>query len=78
MSVMPTTPACSMIPHEGNVKAMTLADCVPWLETALEFIDGGPAGLSIEAVERYRASLMEILQHIRSTVEREAKLAAVH
>jgi hypothetical protein len=75
MSVMPSTAACPMSPHEASAKAMTLADCVPWLETALEFIDGGPAGLSIEAVERYRGSLMEILQHIRSTVEREAKLA---
>lgn len=74
----PNPAPCPMSPHDGTVKAMTLADCVPWLETALEFIDGGPAGLSIEAVERYRASLMEILQHIRSTVEREAKLAAVH
>jgi hypothetical protein len=59
-------------------KPMTLADCLPWLEIALDYIDHGPSGLTIQAVERHRRSLMEILEHIREAVEREAKLAPVH
>jgi hypothetical protein len=57
---------------------MTLADCVPWLEIALDLIDRGPSGLTIEAVERYRTNLLEIIEHIRPAVEREAKLTHTH
>lgn len=68
-----TPPRLTLAPDPICTKGMTLADCVPWLEIALDFIDGGPAGLTIEAVERYRTNLMEILEHIRATVEREAR-----
>ena len=71
--------SCRVPAHDNSyASGMTLADCVPWLEIALDFIDRGPEGLSIEAVERYRTNLLEIIEHIRPAVEREAKLAQVH
>lgn len=72
-------PPCRTFEHEpGGPNAMTLRECVPWLEIALDFIDRGPAGLTIEAVERYRTNLLEILEHIRVAVEREAKSTLPH
>ncbi|HWP14148.1 MAG TPA: hypothetical protein VNM46_00835, partial [Xanthobacteraceae bacterium] len=35
-------------------KTTTITECVPLLDVALEFIDRGPAELTIEAVESYR------------------------
>ena len=65
----------SAVAARRRLSKMTLADCVPWLEIALDFIDRGPSGLSIEAIERYRGSVIEILEHVRPVVEREARQA---
>ena len=78
MSAMPPPSCCAPMPDNSRTAGMTLADCVPWLEIALDFIDRGPEGLSIEAVERYRTSLLEIIEHIRPAVEREALRTLVH
>jgi hypothetical protein len=78
MSAVPPA-APRMLAHDDDrAKSMTLADCVPWLEIAMDFIDRGPSGITIEAVERYRRNLMEIIEHIRAAVEREAKLKQMH
>jgi len=78
MSALPPLTPHLVSPDEGCANGMTLADCVPWLEIAMDFIDRGPQGITIEAVERYRRNLMEIIEHIRTAVEREARLKQVH
>ena len=43
------------------------------LDIALEFIDRGPAELTIEAVESYRESAIRILENMRPVIERQAQ-----
>ncbi len=50
----------------------TLAECIPLLAVAVEFVDRGPAALTIDGVEHYRASTLRLLEHIRPAVEHEA------
>jgi hypothetical protein len=52
---------------------VTLAECIPLLAIALELIGRGPAAITIECVEDYRASALQLLEYIRTTVENEAK-----
>ena len=78
MSAAPPAALRLLSQDETLAKAMTLADCVPWLEIALDFIDRGPQGITIEAVERYRRNLMEIIEHIRGAIEREARRKQIH
>jgi hypothetical protein len=54
-------------------KTSTLSECVPLLDLALEFIDRGPAELTIEAVESYRESAIQLLESMRPVIERQAK-----
>ena len=54
-------------------KTTTLAECVPLLDVALEFIDRGPAELTIEAVEAYREKTIRLLENMRPVIERQAK-----
>ena len=57
----------------ARTKTATLAECVPMLDIALEFIDRGPAELTIEAVESYRESAIRILENMRPVIERQAQ-----
>ena len=57
----------------ARTKTPTLAECVPMLDIALEFIDRGPTELTIEAVESYRESAIRILENMRPVIERQAK-----
>jgi hypothetical protein len=52
----------------------TLAECVPLLAIALEYVGRGPASLTVDAVERYRLGAVRILEHLRPVIEREADL----
>ena len=54
-------------------KTTTIAECVPLLDVALDFIDRGPAELTIEAIESYRESAIRILENMRPVIERQAK-----
>jgi hypothetical protein len=54
-------------------RTTTLAECVPLLDVALEFIDRGPAELTIEAIESYRESAIRLLENMRPVIERQAK-----
>ncbi len=53
----------------------TLAECVPLLTVAAEFIRRGPGDVTIEAVEAYRARAMELLVEIKPVIESRAALA---
>jgi hypothetical protein len=54
---------------------MSMPECVPLLAVALELISRGPAALTIEAVEDYRSSAMNLLKQIRPALERESRRA---
>jgi len=74
-----SAPICLAPPSEDSgTKGLTLSDCVPWLEIAADLIERGPSGLTIEAMERYRRNLLEIIDHIRPAVAREAERARTH
>jgi hypothetical protein len=55
-------------------RATTLAECVPLLAVVLDVVEHGPHELTMEAIETYRADVMELLEHIRPIVEREANV----
>lgn len=57
-----------------SAKSATLAECVPLLAIALEYVSRGPSSLSVDAVERYRLGAVKILEHLRPVIEREADL----
>jgi hypothetical protein len=59
-------------PASGGA-TVTLAECIPLLAIALELIGRGPAAITIECVEDYRASALQLLEYIRTAVENEAK-----
>jgi hypothetical protein len=52
----------------------TLAECVPLLAIALEYVSRGPSALTVDAVERYRLGAVKLLEHLRPVIEREADL----
>jgi hypothetical protein len=58
-----------------GTQSATLAECVPLLAIALEYISRGPAALTVEAVEKYRLGAVKILEHVRPVIEREADLS---
>ena len=62
--------AASRLAHS---RTTTLAECVPLLDVSLEFIDRGPAELTIEAIESYRESAIRLLENMRPVIERQAK-----
>lgn len=55
-------------------QSSTLAECVPLLAIALEYVSRGPASLSVDAVEKYRLGAVKLLEHLRPVIEREADL----
>ena len=59
------------LPTTGSA---TLAECVPLLAIALEYVSRGPASLSVDAVEKYRLGAVKLLEHLRPVIEREADL----
>ena len=60
-------------PASHAARPTSLAECVPLLDVALEFIDRGPAELTIEAVEAYREAAIRLLENMRPVIERQAK-----
>jgi hypothetical protein len=54
-------------------KTTSIAECVPLLDVALEFIDRGPTELTIEAIESYREAAIRLLENMRPVIERQAK-----
>jgi len=57
-----------------DTKTATLAECVPLLAIALEYINRGPSGISVDAIEKYRLGAAKLLEHLRPVIEREADL----
>jgi hypothetical protein len=61
--------------HLPETESATLAECVPLLAIALEYIGRGPAALTVDAVEKYRLGAVKILEHLRPVIEREAEMS---
>ena len=57
-----------------GTNSATLAECVPLIAMALEYIGRGPASLTVDAVEKYRLGAVKILEAVRPVIEREADL----
>ena len=57
-----------------DAKSATLAECVPLLAIALEYLNRGPQGVSVDAIEKYRLGAVKLLEHLRPVIEREADL----
>ena len=58
-----------------GTQSATIAECVPLIAIALEYIGRGPSALTVEAVEKYRLGAVTILEHVRPVIEREADLS---
>lgn len=58
-----------------STTSATLAECVPLIAIALEFIGRGPSALTVDAVEKYRLGAVQILERMRPVIEREADLS---
>lgn len=82
---MPMLQPTQLIEHltdafeQGNeqlpgAQSATLAECVPLIAMALEYISRGPAALTVDAVEKYRLGAVKLLEHVRPVIEREADL----
>ena len=82
---MPTLQPSQLIEHltdaferagEGlpNTASATLSDCVPLIAIALEYVSRGPAALTVDAIEKYRLGAVQLLEHLRPVIEREADL----
>ncbi len=57
-----------------TMASATLAECVPLIAMALEFVGRGPAALTVDAIEAYRLGAVKLLEHVRPVIEREADL----
>jgi hypothetical protein len=55
-------------------KPGTLAECVPLVAVAVEFIRRGPNDMTIEAVEAYRTKAMALLADVKPVIESRAQL----
>jgi hypothetical protein len=53
----------------------TIAECVPLVAVAAEFVRRGPDDLSIAAVEAYRAKALELLADVKPVIESRARLS---
>ena len=82
---MPMLQPAQLIEHltdafeQGNeelptTQSATLAECVPLLAIALEYLNRGPQAITVDAVEKYRLGAVKILEHLRPVIEREADL----
>jgi hypothetical protein len=53
----------------------TIAECVPLMAVATEFLRRGPEDVSIAGVEAYRAKALELLTEVKPVIETRAKLS---
>jgi len=53
----------------------TIAECVPLMAVATEFLRRGPDDVSIAGVEAYRTKALELLTEVKPVIETRAKLS---
>jgi hypothetical protein len=59
----------------AKAQPTTIAECVPLMAVAAEFVRRGPDDLSIAGVEAYRAKALELLTEVKPVIETRAKLS---
>ena len=58
-----------------KARPTTIAECVPLMAVASEFLRRGPDEVSIGGVEAYRAKALELLTEVKPVIENRAGLS---
>jgi hypothetical protein len=58
----------------AKARPTTIAECVPLMAVAAEFVRRGPDEVSIAGVEAYRTKALELLTEVKPVIETRAKL----
>jgi hypothetical protein len=58
-----------------KARPTTIAECVPLMAVATEFLRRGPDDVSIAGVEAYRTKALELLTEVKPVIETRAKLS---
>ena len=58
--------------QEAKARPTTIAECVPLMAVAAEFVRRGPDDLSIGGVEAYRAKALQLLTEVKPVIETRA------
>ncbi len=69
---LPMADVIPLYPNGSSAKTPSLAECVPLLAIAIEYLDRGPSSLSLESIENYRARAKRLLEHLRPAIESSA------
>jgi hypothetical protein len=59
----------------AKARPTTIAECVPLMAVATEFLRRGPDDVSIGGVEAYRTKALELLTEVKPVIETRAKLS---
>jgi hypothetical protein len=59
----------------AKARPTTIAECVPLMAVATEFLRRGPDEVSIGGVEAYRTKALELLTEVKPVIETRAKLS---
>ena len=59
----------------SKARPTTIAECVPLMAVATEFLRRGPDDVSIAGVEAYRTKALELLTEVKPVIETRAKLS---
>jgi hypothetical protein len=59
----------------AKARPKTVAECVPLMAVATEFLRRGPDELSIGGVETYRAKALELLTEVKPVIESRAGMS---
>jgi hypothetical protein len=58
-----------------KARPTTIAECVPLMAVATEFLRRGPDDVSIAGVEAYRTKALELLTEVKPVIETRAKVS---
>jgi hypothetical protein len=58
-----------------KARPTTIAECVPLMAVATEFLRRGPEDVSIAGVEAYRTKALELLTEVKPVIETRAKVS---
>jgi len=58
-----------------KARPTTIAECVPLMAVATEFLRRGPDDVSIAGVEAYRNKALELLTEVKPVIETRAKVS---
>jgi hypothetical protein len=59
----------------AKARPTTIAECVPLMAVATEFLRRGPDEVSIGGVESYRAKALELLTEVKPVIENRAGMS---